>query len=169
MSTIVLRPAVPTDSPKILALIQALADYEKEPDAVLATEAHLQATLFADSPKVHGVMAELEGVVVGFAVYFYNYSTWLGQHGLYLEDLFVEPDCRGEGVGLALLRHLAAKAVSEGCGRFEWMVLDWNTPAIDFYRAAGAVPMDEWTVYRLSGQALSRFAEGASQEEGSHA
>lgn len=167
MTTIVLRPAVAADSPKILALIQALADYEKEPHAVLATEAHLQATLFADRPKVHGVMAELNGVVVGFAVYFYNYSTWLGQHGLYLEDLFVEPDSRGVGVGLALLRHLAAKAVSEGCGRFEWMVLDWNEPAIDFYRAAGATPMDEWTVYRLSGDALTHFAAGGNGGESS--
>ncbi len=160
MPSIVLRPAIPADSENILALIQGLADYEREPDAVVATESHLQATLFASNPKVHAVMAELDDEVVGFAVYFYNYSTWLGQHGLYLEDLFVQPENRGSGVGLALLRHLASKAVAEGCGRFEWMVLDWNQPAIDFYRAAGAVPMDEWTVYRLSGDALAAFAEG---------
>lgn len=165
MPSIVLRPAVPADTSKILSLIQGLADYEREPEAVVATESHLQATLFAENPKVHGVIAELDGQTAGFAVYFYNFSTWLGQHGLYLEDLFVEPDSRGVGVGLALLRHLAAKAVSEGCGRFEWMVLDWNEPAIDFYRAAGAIPMDEWTVYRLSGDALTHFAAGGNTAE----
>ena len=125
-----------------------------------ATEAHLERTLFAEEPKVFGIMAELDGAPAGFAVYFYNYSTWLGRHGLYLEDLFVDPALRGRGVGLALLRHLAGIAVAEGCGRFEWMVLDWNEPAIDFYRAAGAVAMDEWTVYRLSGEALRAFAAG---------
>ncbi len=159
MTGITLRPAQPTDSAQILAFIQGLAAYEREPDAVEATEAHLTRTLFADSPRVFGVMAELDGTPAGFAVYFYNYSTWLGRHGLYLEDLYVDPALRGRGVGLALLRHLARTAVAEGCGRFEWMVLDWNEPAIEFYRAAGAVPMDEWTVYRLGGQALADFAD----------
>ena len=158
MTGITLRPAQPTDSAQILAFIQGLAEYEREPAAVEATEAHLMRTLFADNPRVFGVMAELDGTPAGFAVYFYNYSTWLGRHGLYLEDLYVDPALRGRGVGLALLRHLARIAVAEGCGRFEWMVLDWNEPAIEFYRAAGAVPMDEWTVYRLGGKALADFA-----------
>jgi GNAT superfamily N-acetyltransferase len=99
-------------------------------------------------------------VAVGFAVYFFNYSTWLGRNGLYLEDLFVRPHARGQGAGLALLRYLARLAVEQGCGRFEWSVLDWNQPAIDFYRAAGARPMDQWTVYRMDGQALADFARG---------
>jgi GNAT superfamily N-acetyltransferase len=159
-SEITLRPARPGDSAQILAFIHGLAAYEREPDAVEATEEHLQRTLFAPQPKVFGVLAERGGQLAGFAVYFYNYSTWLGRHGLYLEDLYVEPQQRGQGVGLALLRHLASVAVQEDCGRFEWMVLDWNTPAIDFYRAAGAEPMEEWTVYRLSGQALRDFARG---------
>ena len=158
MATITLRPAEPADSAQLLAFIQGLADYEREPDAVEATEEHLRRTLFAGEPKVFGIIAELDGAPAGFAIYFYNYSTWLGRHGLYLEDLYVDPALRGRGVGLALLRHLARTAVAEGCGRFEWMVLDWNEPAIDFYRAAGAVPMDEWTVYRLSGAALEQFA-----------
>ena len=160
MPTIAIRPAVPSDAPRILELITGLAIYEREPDAVETTEQHLHDTLFADNPRTFAVMAELNGQVVGFAIYFYNYSTWLGVHGIYLEDLFVEEASRGHGVGLALLRHLAKKAVTEGCGRFEWMVLDWNEPAIDFYKAAGAVPMDEWTVYRLSGDALTHFATG---------
>ena len=158
MAQLTLRAAEPADCARILAFIRGLAAYEREPDAVEATEAHLERTLFAADPKVFGIMAELDGVPAGFAVYFYNYSTWLGRHGLYLEDLFVTPDLRGRGVGLALLRHLAGIAVAEGCGRFEWMVLDWNEPAIEFYRAAGAVPLEEWTVYRLSGQALADFA-----------
>ncbi|HKK22045.1 MAG TPA: GNAT family N-acetyltransferase [Pseudohaliea sp.] len=162
MATITLRPAEPADCAQILAFIQGLAEYEREPDAVEATEAHLRRTLFTDDPKVFGVMAELDGSPAGFAVYFYNYSTWLGRHGLYLEDLYVDPARRGQGVGLALLRHLARTAVAGGCGRFEWMVLDWNEPAIEFYRAAGAVPMDEWTVYRLSGRALADFARGGT-------
>jgi GNAT superfamily N-acetyltransferase len=162
MAQLTLRPAEPADCTQILTFIRGLAEYEREPGAVEATEAHLEHTLFADEPKVFGIMAELDGAPAGFAVYFYNYSTWLGRHGLYLEDLFVDPALRGRGVGLALLRHLAAIAVAEGCGRFEWMVLDWNEPAIDFYRGAGAVPMDEWTVYRLSGEALRAFAAGSA-------
>lgn len=160
MTDSVLRPATSADCAEILSLIQALAVYEREPDAVIATEAHLQATLFTESPKVHAVVAEIDGVIVGFAIYFYNYSTWLGCHGLYLEDLYVQAEYRGRGVGLALLKHLAGIAVAEGCGRFEWAVLDWNEPAIAFYNAAGAVPMDEWTVFRLAGEALSNFANG---------
>ena len=155
-----IRAAQPADTQQILAFIQALADYEREPDAVEATASHIEATLFCDNPRAFCVIAELDGKPAGFAIYFYNYSTWLGKHGLYLEDLFVHPELRGGGVGLALLKHLAVKAVDEGCGRFEWSVLDWNQPAIDFYTAAGAVAMDEWTVYRLSGDALTEFARG---------
>ena len=165
MAQLTLRPAEPADCAQILAFIQGLAEYEREPDAVEATEAHLERTLFADEPKVFAILAELDGAPAGFAVYFYNYSTWLGRHGLYLEDLYVDPALRGRGVGLALLKHLAGIAVAEGCGRFEWMVLDWNEPAIEFYRAAGALPMDEWTVYRLSGAALEAFAAGG---DGAH-
>lgn len=155
-----IRPATRVDVPLIRELVQALADYEREPDAVKATEADLARTLFDDGATAHCVICEQDGSAVGFAVYFFNYSTWLGRNGLYLEDLFVRPQARGQGAGLALLRHLARLAVDRGCGRFEWSVLDWNRPAIDFYRAAGARPMDQWTVYRMDGQALADFARG---------
>jgi GNAT superfamily N-acetyltransferase len=155
-----IRTATRADVPLIRELIQALAHYEREPDAVKASEADLAHTLFDDGATAHSVICEQDGVAVGFAVYFFNYSTWLGRNGLYLEDLFVRPEARGQGAGLALLRHLAGIAVAKGCGRFEWSVLDWNQPAIDFYRAAGARPMDAWTVYRMDGQALADFARG---------
>jgi GNAT superfamily N-acetyltransferase len=154
------RTATRADVPLIRELVQALADYEREPDAVKATEADLARTLFDEGATANSVICEQDGVAVGFAVYFFNYSTWLGRNGLYLEDLFVRPQARGQGAGLALLRYLARLAVEQGCGRFEWAVLDWNRPAIDFYRAAGARPMDEWTVYRMDGQALADFARG---------
>lgn len=154
------RAATRGDVPLIFELVKALAEYEREPDAVKASEADLARTLFDDGATAHCVICEQDGVAVGFAVYFYNYSTWLGRNGLYLEDLFVRPEARGQGAGLALLRHLAGLAVDKGCGRFEWSVLDWNQPAIDFYRAAGARPMDAWTVYRMDGQTLADFARG---------
>ncbi len=158
--SVLIRAATRADVPLIHELVRALADYEREPDAVKATEADLARSLFDDGATAHCVICEQDGLAVGFAVYFFNYSTWLGRNGLYLEDLFVRPQARGQGAGLALLRHLAQVAVARGCGRFEWSVLDWNQPAIDFYRAAGARPMDEWTVYRMDGQALVDFARG---------
>nr|WP_255626136.1 GNAT family N-acetyltransferase [Xanthomonas sp. NCPPB 1067] len=139
-------------------LITALAVYEREPEAVKAGPDDLRASLFGDAATAHALICEQDGQALGFAVYFFNYSTWLGRNGLYLEDLFVRPEARGKGAGLALLRHLAQLAVQRGCGRFEWSVLDWNQPAIDFYQAVGARPMDGWTVYRLDGERLAAFA-----------
>ena len=158
MSNISIRAATPTDVPRILELITALAIYEKEPDAVIATEHDLHTALFADSARVHAVLCDIDDTNVGFALYFYNFSTWRGKHGIFLEDLFVELEHRGKGAGLALLKHLAHKAVVEGCERFEWNVLDWNTPSIQFYESVGAVAMSEWIGYRLSDEALTDFA-----------
>jgi GNAT superfamily N-acetyltransferase len=162
MSTaaLAIRPATPEDAALLHELVTALAVYEREPDAVKASVEDLRNSLFGPGATAHALICEQAGQAVGFAVYFFNYSTWLGRNGLYLEDLFVRPEHRGNGAGLALLRHLAGVAVARGCGRFEWAVLDWNQPAIDFYRAAGARPMDEWTVYRMEGQALRDFADG---------
>ncbi|HYG07788.1 MAG TPA: GNAT family N-acetyltransferase [Stenotrophomonas sp.] len=160
-----IRAATADDAPLLHELVTALAVYEREPDAVKASVEDLRASLFGPGATAHALICERAddghaGEAIGFAVYFFNYSTWLGRNGLYLEDLFVRPEHRGRGAGLALLRHLAGVAVERGCGRFEWAVLDWNQPAIDFYRAAGARPMDEWTVYRMDGQALRDFAAG---------
>lgn len=159
--TIAIRPAVPADVPVILRFVRELADYEREPDAVEATEPMLAESLFGEAPAAEAVIAEHAGETVGFALFFHNFSTWTGRRGLYLEDLYVTPAARGLGAGRALLVHLAGIAVARGCARFEWSVLDWNTPAIDFYRAMGAVAMDEWTVQRVSGDALVRLAERA--------
>lgn len=158
MSTINIRAATPADVPRILELITALAIYEKEPDAVVATEQDLHTALFNDKARVHAVLCDIGDTNVGFALYFYNFSTWRGKHGIFLEDLFVEPEHRGKGAGLALLKYLAKKAVAEGCERFEWNVLDWNTPSIEFYESVGAIAMSEWIGYRLSGSALTEFA-----------
>jgi len=155
-----IRAATPDDAGLLHELVTALAVYEREPHAVKATLEDLRASLFGEGATAHALICEQAGQAVGFAVYFFNYSTWLGRNGIYLEDLFVRPEHRGQGAGLALLRHLARLAVERGCGRFEWAVLDWNQPAIDFYRAAGARPMDEWTVYRMEGAALLDFASG---------
>ncbi|MFT4246671.1 MAG: GNAT family N-acetyltransferase [Pseudomonas sp.] len=155
-----IRAATPADAPLLHVLVTALAVYEREPDAVKASVEDLRASLFGPGATAHALVCEVDGEAVGFAVYFFNYSTWLGRNGIYLEDLFVRPEHRGCGAGLALLRHLARLAVEKGCGRFEWSVLDWNRPAIEFYRAAGARAMDEWTVYRMEGQALADFAAG---------
>jgi GNAT superfamily N-acetyltransferase len=152
------RAATPADVAPILAFVRELAAYEREPDAVQATEAQLHAALFGDERVAEAVIADVEGAPVGFALFFRNFSTWTGTPGLYLEDLYVTPAARGAGVGKALLMHLAGIAVVRGYARFEWSVLDWNTPAIDFYRAMGAAPMDEWTVQRVSGDALRRLA-----------
>ncbi|KGE53444.1 GNAT family acetyltransferase [Xanthomonas axonopodis] len=155
-----IRSATPEDVPLLHELITALAVYEREPDAVKASLEELRASLFGEGATAHALICEQDGQALGFAVYFFNYSTWLGRNGLYLEDLFVRPEARGNGAGLALLRHLAQLAVQRGCGRFEWSVLDWNQPAIDFYKAVGARPMDGWTVYRLDGERLAAFAAG---------
>lgn len=155
-----IRPARPQDCPLILRFIRDLAEYERALDEVRATEAQLQALLFADNPKVHGLICEIDGQAVGFALYFYNFSSWLGRLGIFLEDLYVDPAHRGRGAGKALLLHLARQAVAEGCGRFEWNVLDWNEPAIRFYESFGARPQSEWVGYRLTGEALERFAAG---------
>ncbi|WP_394940908.1 GNAT family N-acetyltransferase [Psychromicrobium sp. YIM B11713] len=154
-----IRPALPTDVPVILELIHDLAIYEKEPEAVKTTEAMLQATLFAEAPKVFAHVAEDSSGVQGFALWFLNFSTWEGVHGIYLEDLYVRPTARGGGHGKALLQHLAQIAVQQGYARVEWSVLDWNTPSINFYRSLGAEPMEEWTTFRLTGAALQKVGE----------
>jgi GNAT superfamily N-acetyltransferase len=146
--------ATERDLPVILELIRALAEYEKLAHRVTATEERLRETLFGAHPAAEVVLAKCEEECAGFAVFFPNYSTFLAQPGLYLEDLYVKPHRRGQGIGLALLKHLAKLAAERGYGRMEWAVLDWNQPAIDFYRKLGAVPLDEWTTYRLSGESL---------------
>nr|WP_322940491.1 GNAT family N-acetyltransferase [Pseudomonas sp. s4] len=153
-----IRPATPDDAELILRFITELAIYEKAEHEVKTDAAGIRDSLFADGSTAHGLICENDGQPIGYAVYFFNYSTWLGKHGLYLEDLYVSPESRGLGAGKALLRHLAQLAVARGCGRFEWSVLDWNTPAIDFYESFGARPQSEWTTYRLTGQALLDFA-----------
>jgi len=159
MTDIILRDATPSDAATILHFITELAIYEKEPDAVKTDEQAILNTLFSDSATAHSIIC-LEGdTPIGFAVYFYNYSTWLGKNGLYLEDLYVSPDSRGKGAGKLIMKHLARQAISKDCGRFEWVVLDWNKPAIDFYNSINAKPQDEWIIYRLTGQELIDFAE----------
>jgi len=147
------------DVPVILALIKALAEYERMSSAVVADEARIRASLFGPRPGAGVVIARAGGTPVGFAVWFYNYSTFLGKAGLYLEDLFVVPESRGHGVGRALLAYLAGIAVTRKCDRMEWSVLDWNESAIAFYTRLGARPLDEWTIFRLSGDALTSLAE----------
>ena len=149
-----IRPALPSDVPEVLAMIRELAAYEREPDAVVATEAGLSAALFAPAPAVFCHLAGVHGATAGMALWFLNFSTWLGGHGIYLEDLFVRPSHRGLGLGRALLTTLTSLANARGYGRVEWSVLDWNEPAQGFYRSLGAEPMDEWTVWRLTDDAL---------------
>ena len=146
------------DLPIILRLIRELAEYERAPDAVVATETGLREVLFGAKPSAEVLLALEESEPVGFAVYFHNFSTWLGRPGLYLEDLFVRPEKRGKGYGRALLERLAQIAKERGCGRMEWAVLDWNEPAIQFYRKLGAQPMDDWTVFRLTGEGIAKLA-----------
>jgi GNAT superfamily N-acetyltransferase len=153
-----IRPATRADVPQILAFIRALATYEREPKAVTATEAGLERDGFGPNPFYFCLIAEHGGRPAGFALYFFNYSTWLGRPGLYLEDLFVEPEFRGLGIGKALLERVAAIAVENRCPRLQWEVLDWNTPAIEFYRAMGAEFLDEWRNVRVAGEALRRLA-----------
>jgi GNAT superfamily N-acetyltransferase len=153
-----IRTATEADVPRILAFIRALAAYEREPDAVTATEAGLLRDGFGPNPFYQCLIAEQNGHPAGFALYFFNYSTWKGCPGIYLEDIFVHPEFRGLGIGKALLQQVAAVAVQQGCPRLQWEVLDWNTPAIDFYRAMGAEFLDEWRNVRISGDALQRLA-----------
>ncbi len=153
-----IRPANPDDVPRISDLIAELADYERSLDQVTATPQDLQAALFAPHPAVFAHVAIVGDDIVGFALWFLNFSTWLGQHGIYLEDLYVTPQMRGRGIATGLLAELAGICLRRGYGRLEWWVLDWNSPAIGFYRAIGAVPMDEWTVHRLTGRALTDLA-----------
>jgi len=153
-----LRFAEVGDVSTILGFIRSLAAYEKLAHEVEADEDSLRATLFGARPAAEVILAELDGEAAGFALYFHNYSTFLARPGLYLEDLFVEPELRGRGIGRRLLARLAAIAVDRGCGRFEWSVLDWNEPAIGFYENLGAAAMDEWTVFRMTGEALQELA-----------
>jgi GNAT superfamily N-acetyltransferase len=161
MSDFEIRSASEGDVPVILSLIRELAEYERAPDAVVATEAALRDVLFGPKRSADVLLALESGEAVGFAVYFYNFSTWLGRPGLYLEDLFVRPAVRGKGFGRALLERLAQIAKERGCGRMEWAVLDWNDPAIQFYRKLGAEPMNEWTVFRLTQEGIAKLADGA--------
>jgi GNAT superfamily N-acetyltransferase len=160
-----LRPATPSDVPAILGFIRELALYEREPDAVLTTEADLLRDGFTEPRRFHCLMAEWDGTPVGFALYFYNYSTWEGRPGIYLEDLYVQPAQRGKGIGKSILTRLAAIAVEEDCARFEWSVLDWNQPSIDFYHAMGAVMKSEWRGMRVDGEALKNLAKQYVTEE----
>ena len=148
----------PDDVPAVVALVRELAEYEKALHEVRLTEAQLHACLFGEAPALFGHVAEVDGEVVGTALWFLNFSTWRGTHGIHLEDLYVQPAHRGGGLGRELLRTLAELCVQRGYSRLEWSVLDWNTPAVEFYRAAGAVPMDGWSVFRLTDDALSTFA-----------
>jgi GNAT superfamily N-acetyltransferase len=157
-----IRPACVEDVPVILELIRDLATYERAPDEVTATEEQLVDVLFGKRPSAEVLLAFEGKSPVGFAVFFYNFSTWLGRPGLYLEDLFVKPVKRGKGYGRALLVDLAKIARDRGCGRMEWAVLDWNEPAIKFYRALGAKPMEEWTVFRLTRDGIARLAQSES-------
>lgn len=157
MSELQIQPASVADVPTILSLIGQLAEFERLSHEVVATEAGLRETLFGPRPAAEVVIGRLDGEVVGFALFFPNYSTFLGRPGLYLEDLFVRPRFRGQGYGEQLLRHLARICVERNYGRLEWSVLDWNQRAIDFYKALGAKPMDEWTVFRVTGEALTKL------------
>jgi GNAT superfamily N-acetyltransferase len=159
MTDFTIRSAIASDISPLLSLIGQLAEYEKLSHAVVATEEDIRRSLFGPRPVAEALIGESNRKPVAFAVFFHNYSTFLGRPGLYLEDLFVVPTCRGKGFGKMMLAHLAKIAVERNCGRFEWSVLDWNKPAIEFYRKLGAVPMDEWTVFRLEGAALERLAK----------
>ncbi|MBF8780251.1 GNAT family N-acetyltransferase [Pseudomonas fulva] len=158
--TLTIRPARRSDAGQILAFITELAEYERARHEVIASVADIERTLFDEGAKTSSLICERDGEAIGFAVYFYSYSTWLGRNGIYLEDLYVTPEQRGGGAGRELLRHIAREAVANDCGRLEWSVLDWNEPAIGFYNAMGAEPQDEWIRYRLTGEKLLAFARG---------
>jgi GNAT superfamily N-acetyltransferase len=156
-----IRPATAADVPLILTFIRELAEYEKLAHEVVASEADFHEALFGRRPVIEAVIASIDGEPVGYALFFPNFSTFLGKLGLYLEDLYVRPQARGQGAGRALLEHLARIAVDRGWGRFEWAVLDWNEPSIGFYKKMGARPMDEWTIFRMTGDPLRRLAGGS--------
>ena len=158
---ITIRPAQIADTETILHFIKELAIYEKAEHEAKATPEHIHNTLFCETPHAHGLICEHNGQPIGFAIYFFSYSTWQGQYGTYLEDLYVSPQSRGLGAGKQLLTHLAGIAVEKDCGRFEWSVLDWNQPAIDFYESLGAKPQGEWIRYRLDGDALKALGSQA--------
>jgi GNAT superfamily N-acetyltransferase len=160
-ATLTIRPAVESEVPEVLAFIRELAVYERLEHEVVATAAELRAALFGARPYAEVVFACLDGVPVGFALFFHNFSTFLGKPGIYLEDLFVRPGARGRGIGKGLLAWLARTALERGCARLDWSVLDWNEPSIRFYHSLGAVALDEWTIMRVSGAALERMAGGA--------
>lgn len=153
-----IRPAQQDEVGIVLQLIHDLALYEKAPNEVEATEKELLETIFVENARVFCDVVDVEGEIAGMAIWFLNYSTWQGKHGIYLEDLFIKPEFRGRGFGKALLQHLAKVCEERGYGRFQWWVLDWNSPAIEFYKSLGAVAMDEWTVYRLSGVPLKKLS-----------
>ncbi|WNW10856.1 GNAT family N-acetyltransferase [Pseudomonas sp. DTU_2021_1001937_2_SI_NGA_ILE_001] len=155
-----IRPARRDDAAQILTFITDLADYEKARHEVQASIEDIERSLFDEASTTHALICSRDEQPIGFAVYFYSYSTWLGRHGLYLEDLYIAPQHRGTGAGKLMLRHLAREAVARQCGRFEWSVLDWNEPAIRFYESIGAQRQGEWVRYRLEGEALSAFAAG---------
>jgi len=159
-----IRPATRTDVPQIMTFIRALAAYERASEAVIATEAGLERDGFGPNPFYFCLIAEYNGRPAGFALSFFNYSTWVGRPGIYIEDLFVEPELRGLGIGKALLRQVAAIAVEKGCQRLQWQVLDWNTPSIEFYRAMGGEFLDEWRNVRVTGEALKQLADTESSE-----
>ncbi len=161
MSGLAIREARREDAGLVFAFIRGLAEYEKLTHEVVTSEAEIAAALFGVNPRVFCDIAEWDGEAAGFALWFYNFSTFRGRHGIYLEDLFVNPQLRGRGIGKALLANLAKRAVAQGCARVEWWVLDWNAPSIDFYKSLGAVAMDEWTVFRLTGDALTGLARAA--------
>jgi GNAT superfamily N-acetyltransferase len=153
-----IREIVPADVPTVVELVHELAAYEKARHECHLTDHQLREALFCDRPALFGHVAETEQRIAGFALWFLNFSTWTGRHGIYLEDLYVRPEDRGSGIGGQLLRTLAREAVGRGLARVEWSVLNWNSRAIDFYKSAGAIPMDEWTVFRLTGDALTDFS-----------
>jgi GNAT superfamily N-acetyltransferase len=156
-----IRLAEPVDISDIHRLIYELAVYEKAPEQMVATVDQIKESLFNDHPVAFCHVAEVDGKIVGIALWFLNYSTWLGKPGIYLEDLFVQPEHRGHGIGKGFMKTLAQLCTERGYERFQWWVLDWNTPSIDFYKSLGAVPMNEWTVFRLSGDSLKNFANEA--------
>jgi GNAT superfamily N-acetyltransferase len=157
-----IRPAEPRDVPALIAMVLELAEYENAPEQAIATDADFSRDLFGESPRVHSLVVEVSGEVVAYAFYFLNYSTWLGRHGIYLEDLYVRPAFRGQGYGKALLIRLAQECVEKGYGRLDWSVLDWNTPSRDFYAALGAEGLTEWVPYRVQGDALANLARMGS-------
>lgn len=159
MQSFTIRPATPADAGVILGFVRDLAAYENAAEEVVATEESIRRTLFEDGATAHALVAEMNGAAIGFAVYFFNYSTWQGKNGLYLEDLYVTPSCRGVGAGKGLLQRLAQIALERGCGRFEWSVLDWNEPTIRVYEAIGAEPQSQWIRYRLEGESLEELAK----------